>query len=551
MPQFSIVRVLLVTVCWTQWGQNRQRGAETAATRTEVEQEQSINCMSHNAWQAPPEWLFRVNLTPSDLHHLNASLVNDSRMKSKTALLNVSWYISDNASLLKLRATMICIQMKRDVGQSICVRCNYTKPFQSERNSNGQLWEFHYLGFPVEPQTEYHIYAYNIPIANINEDPPGSSYNISIPGCNNSTMKYVDSCVATGSLWHPNITSYQIKGAMEVNYTVSSLADKYRIQLFNCVESFALLISCDIIGNIMIFKKNETRVSVQIPISGEISNFTVEITPFFPKCGNDCQRLYLRVVNCCQGTVLKPAEEQPPYLIILTSLLFISCVLTAAMCFIWKHGKVMRSSLIYSAELQPAMKVLVIYLKEKTFFQNTVLSFAEFLNDYCRADVILDMWQQERIAEMGPVQWFVTQKDIADKIIFLIAIRKTTKWVASVTETTVVHNDADNFMFNLALNLFCSDLKSQSSLHKYMVVYFDELNQKGDLSLNVLNTCSQYCFMKDINLFCKDLLNLPQTWRNSCNMKLVTSRKTNLKCIQKLQTAVLEQKNQAKSSVAL
>ncbi|XP_030062165.1 interleukin-17 receptor B isoform X2 [Microcaecilia unicolor] len=524
-----------MTVCWIQWRQSWVMTDEaTTGTGSEPEQEQSINCSFHNALQPAPEWWDRRNLTPSDLHSLKASLVvTESKLQSKAFLLNVSWHLSRDGSIIKLTAIMICTYTTGNV--RACVRCNYTKPFQRQVSPNGQPWEFHYLGFPVEPDTEYNIIAYNIPIANIGEDAPRSSYSISIPGCNNNTMKYAESCIAKGSLWIPNITACQIKDAMEVNFTVSSLAAKYHIELFSCAGSF--MPDCDWIGSSDSYGGNNTRVSVRVPMDDNIYSVTVQVTSSFPACGNDCPGYYITAANCFQGQ--DPVLGRPPYFIILTSLSLVIFVVVAAIYFVWKHGKVMRTPFIYSAELQPVMKVLLIHLKETTYFQSTVLSFAEFLKDYCRANVILDLWEQERIAEMGPVQWFVAQKDMADKIIFLISSTRN-KWVDPVAETTVCHKD-ENFMFNLALNIFCCDLKSQSSLHKYMVVYFDEFNHKDDL-LNILDTCSHYYFMKDIDLFCKDLLNLPRAPIYHLNKKFIKSCKLNMKCIYKLQNTVLEQK---------
>nr|XP_033782500.1 interleukin-17 receptor B [Geotrypetes seraphini] len=534
MPLCRVLRILLMTMCWIRRGQSWERTANAATgTGTEPAEQQSVNCISHYAWQDPPEWLIKHNFTPSDLLSLKACVVvTESKPQSKAPLVNVSWQIGSDGSITKLEATMICIQTYGDVGQSSCMRCNYMKPFQSP---NGQQWEFHYLGFPVEPHKEYHINAYNIPTANMNEDAPKLSYKISIPGCENATMKYTDICIARGSLWNPNITTCQTMEAMEVNFTVSSLAAKYDIQLLSCPDS---LYFCTRIGKSNIYEANNTRVSVRIPMDGKIHNVKVKVTLSFPSCGADCVTHQVRATHCFedQEPVLK---GRPPYIIILTSLSLI-IVAVPVVYFIWKHGKVMRTPLIYSAEMQPALKVLLIYHKEKTYFQSTVLAFAEFLNDYCRADVILDMWQQERIAEMGPVQWLVAQKDRADKIIFLISSERN-KWVASLAETTACHKDAVNFMFNHALNIFCCDLKNQSSLNKYMVVHFDALNHKDDL-LNVLDTCSRYYFMKDIDLFCKDLLNLPQASIYYCNKKLAKNCKSNLKCIYKLQTAVLQQR---------
>lgn len=55
-------------------------------------------------------------------------------------------------------------------------------------------------------------------------------------------------------------------------------------------------------------------------------------------------------------------------------------------------------------------------------------------------------------------------------------------------------------MFSLAVNLFCSDMTNQSSVQKYMVVSFNEVNAQ-DTSPSALNICPKYCLMNDMKNF--------------------------------------------------
>ena len=59
-----------------------------------------------------------------------------------------------------------------------------------------------------------------------------------------------------------------------------------------------------------------------------------------------------------------------------------------------------------------------------------------------------------------------------------------------------------------AFNLFCSDLRSQAHLHKYVVVYFRE----GDItdSYRALSVCPTYRLTKDATGFCAELLRAKQ-----------------------------------------
>lgn len=155
--------------------------------------------------------------------------------------------------------------------------------------------------------------------------------------------------------------------------------------------------------------------------------------------------------------------------------------------------------------LLPSIKVLVVYPSE-ICFHHTVCYFTEFLQNRCRSEVILEKWQKKKIAEMGPVQWLTTQKQAADKVIFLLSNDSTTCDGNCDKKGGPCENSQD--LFHLAFNLFCSDLRSQAHLHKYVVVYFRE----GDItdSYRALSVCPTYRLTKDATGFCAELLRAKQ-----------------------------------------
>ena len=156
--------------------------------------------------------------------------------------------------------------------------------------------------------------------------------------------------------------------------------------------------------------------------------------------------------------------------------------------------------------LLPSIKVLVVYPSE-ICFHHTVCYFTEFLQNRCRSEVILEKWQKKKIAEMGPVQWLTTQKEAADKVIFLLSNGNTT-CDGNCDEKEGGPCESSRDLFHLAFNLFCSDLRSQAHLHKYVVVYFRE----GDIadSYRALSVCPTYRLTKDATGFCAELLRAKQ-----------------------------------------
>lgn len=188
----------------------------------------------------------------------------------------------------------------------------------------------------------------------------------------------------------------------------------------------------------------------------------------------------------------------------------------------------MKRTFFHRANLHQFVKVLVIYPKE-VCFHHTVLTFAKFLHDSCQIDVIIDMWQKRKIAEKGPVQWLTAQKEIADKIIFLCSSNISTECDEFCYKNIGNHKDNSDCMFALAFNLFCSDLKNQSSLHKYIVVSFNEINSKDTLPA-ALKICPKYYLMKDIDNFCRHL-SIQHSQTNGKSTKTVSGWRSSIRCI--------------------
>ncbi|ELK07814.1 Interleukin-17 receptor B [Pteropus alecto] len=398
-----------------------------------------------------PEWMVRHTLTPGDLRDLRVEPVKSSvASEDYSILMNISWILRADASIRLLKATKICVTGKSGFQSYGCVRCNYTEVFQTQSRPSGGKWMFFYIGFPVELNTLYFIGAHNIPNANMNEDSPSMSVNFTSPG----------------SLWDPNITACKKNENMvEVNFTISPLGNRYMV----------LILKNTVIGT-SVSEEKLTRTSVMVPVTGESEGAVVQLTPYFHTCGNDCIRRKGMVVLCPQtGVPFSP------------------------------DNKKIKMSL--SSTMLLPITVLVVYPSE-ICFHHTVCYFAEFLQNHCRSQVILDKWQKKKIAEMGPVQWLTTQKKAADKVIFLLSndVNTICDGTCGKSEGSPCENSQD--LFPLAFNLFCSDLRSQTHQHKYIVVYFREADTKDDY--NALNVCPKYCLMKDATSFCMELLHVEQ-----------------------------------------
>ncbi|XP_029772098.1 interleukin-17 receptor B isoform X3 [Suricata suricatta] len=482
---------------------------------------QTIQCGSEPG--PSPEWMVQHTLTPGDLRDLRVESVRSRVvMEDYSILMNVSWVLRADASIRLLKATKICVTGKSNLQSYSCVRCNYTEAFQTQTRPSGGRWTFSYVGFPVELNTVYFVGAHNIPNANMNEDSPSMSVNFTSPG----------------SLWDPNVTACKKnKTAVEVNFTTSSLGNKYMALIRNhIVIGFSTVLEADespfgksglppavfVLAPlahdsqfVSLLPQNnpQTRTSVVIPVTGESEGAVVQLTPYFRTCGNDCIRRKGTVVLCPQPSVSFSLDGRRSVLggwlpLLFPALLGATAVLMAGIYLLWRHKRIKKAS-VPTATLLPPIKVLVVYPPE-ICFHHTVCYFTEFLQNHCRSEVILEDWQKKKIAEMGPVQWLTTQKKAVDKVIFLLSNDVNTMCDGTCDKSEGGRSPHENSqgLFPLAFNLFCSDLRSQTSLCKYMVVYFRETDTKEEYS--ALSVCPKYCLMKDAPAFCTELLRAEQ-----------------------------------------
>lgn len=63
--------------------------------------------------------------------------------------------------------------------------------------------------------------------------------------------------------------------------------------------------------------------------------------------------------------------------------------------------------------------VLMVYPAENSAFQRGVVALAEFLQWHGGCSVAVDMWQQGKIAELGPMRWLAEQAKAADRVLIV------------------------------------------------------------------------------------------------------------------------------------
>nr|XP_019944630.1 PREDICTED: LOW QUALITY PROTEIN: interleukin-17 receptor B [Paralichthys olivaceus] len=153
--------------------------------------------------------------------------------------------------------------------------------------------------------------------------------------------------------------------------------------------------------------------------------------------------------------------------------------------------------------------VLVVYPAENAAFQQAVVALTEFLQWHGGCQVAIDMWQQGKIAALGPMRWLAEQAKAADRVL-IICPQHSQQPSHSPPDGSFPQPSipaAAHDLYPLTLNMVASHAKSPSDLAKFWVVQLGKQQDKrlcSDLAVE-LRACRSFCLMKDLNKLCRSL----------------------------------------------
>ncbi|XP_023283188.1 uncharacterized protein LOC111670627 [Seriola lalandi dorsalis] len=152
--------------------------------------------------------------------------------------------------------------------------------------------------------------------------------------------------------------------------------------------------------------------------------------------------------------------------------------------------------------------VLVVYPAENSAFQRAVVTLAEFLQWHGSCNVAIDMWQQGKIAELGPMRWLAEQAKAAERVL-IICPQPSSQPSHSSPDCSLPEPSipaAAHDLYPLILNMVAGHAKSASDLGKFWVVQLAEQSDKRPSNLSLeLRACKTFCLMKDLKKLCRKL----------------------------------------------
>ncbi|XP_061527048.1 uncharacterized protein LOC133399487 isoform X4 [Phycodurus eques] len=162
-------------------------------------------------------------------------------------------------------------------------------------------------------------------------------------------------------------------------------------------------------------------------------------------------------------------------------------------------------SLATSAEVP--VRVLLVYPPENGAFQKATMALAEFLQSHAGCSVAIDVWQQNRIAHVGPMRWLAEQVEAARRVLVVCppSCHPPPITVSASTGGTNIPAAAHD-LYPLILNMVASHAKSARELAKFWVLQLGEQQDKRCNNLAPeLRACELFCLMKDLSKLCHTL----------------------------------------------
>uniref|UniRef100_S4RUC4 SEFIR domain-containing protein n=1 Tax=Petromyzon marinus TaxID=7757 RepID=S4RUC4_PETMA len=431
-----------------------------------------------------------------------------------TPVLNITWWLPYDDSIVALQGTEVCVTTENE-NATRCVWFVYSRIIKSLLN----LESFSFHGFAVEPYKRYRVDVCNFPKPVPLEPETIFRRNFTLPGCEDYVMKTSTQCILNGSMWSPDISVHLNDSGASVKFSAVNLSRRYNVTLESCGQ----IHKASVIGIVELFAPDIPQ-HFHLPcryVWLRRYYFSLyphgQIKPYFDICKDDCKERTMSVTLTDKNSPTPP----PP------TTTFVKLWFNGAPQFIWSAlaNNICYSSDICLTSLKPATtveeektevpvaqlppklqprKVFIVYSNDHKLFRDIVLHFAAFLQSKCGMAVSLDLWEEQKVAKTGRMQWLMQQldqsKDSVAKVIVLFSRGSQMKWRALCDSTQVeFREDLKSLvgdMYSPALSLICDGIMRPATFEKYIVAYFEDVSSERDIP-SFFNVTLKYKLMKN------------------------------------------------------
>uniref|UniRef100_A0A3Q2V0D6 Interleukin 17 receptor B n=1 Tax=Haplochromis burtoni TaxID=8153 RepID=A0A3Q2V0D6_HAPBU len=213
---------------------------------------------------------------------------------------------------------------------------------------------------------------------------------------------------------------------------------------------------------------------------------------------------YVTTVKVTTGLTTPAPRVIVRFAIIFTGGVVILIILSS-FCIMYKNRTVKAGKLLdYQNIPVVPPHVLLVYPAVNSAFQRAVVALAEFLQLHGGCKVAIDIWQQEKIAQKGPMRWLAEEAKSANQVLIVSPQPSHCPPDPSMSESSIPAAAHD--LYPLILNMVASNAKNPSELSKFWVVQLGEQKDKSSCMLPLeLRVCKTFCLMKDLKKLYKGL----------------------------------------------
>ncbi|XP_056425921.1 LOW QUALITY PROTEIN: interleukin-17 receptor A [Hyla sarda] len=451
------------------------------------------DCMDLS-WIQPYKW------TPTAPSHLEVTAgIGLNEEGHRVPVLQINWTVSIDSSILNLQGAEISV-LELGSNRIRCVQFQFGNQFPRQRDQNNQPWKFFYNRFEVNPGNEYQISVQHLPKQ---EDVNRRELEFTVPGCNEEDMTRTDTCCNHGQCWNHNITLERIEDNLTVTFIPQLDAQSYGVQV-NVRHKTSPLFFEKI--DLSQGTGTERRTVVfHDPMQHNECWYNVTVWPYMPSCNNDCVRQWY-APKCPPSPSPPPPDlsRQVKMWPIAAAAMIMAFAITVILlclqaCIIQSDPKLP----IHPRPFKPQLvqqKVWLVYSADHKHYVDVVIRLADFLRASWGLEVVLDLHHSLDISKKGPMDWLVYQKEQIDEtngiILILCSKGAQAKWRAKQMGQEAQSASGDDIgsenwdLFTMALHLFCTDFQRSSPYGRYVVAYFSELSDVGDIP-SPFEMCSQ------------------------------------------------------------
>ncbi|CAI9543998.1 unnamed protein product [Staurois parvus] len=173
-------------------------------------------------------WFRRYSWTPTAPSNMVVTTgIGQNELGRTVVRLHINWTVSVDASILELQGVEITV-VERSTQVTRCIQYQFNNTFPSQRNPNGQPWQFYYNNFEVIPGHTYIVTVQHLPRQGGDNS---KVQEFTVPWCDEGDMIQTDTCCDLGFCWFPNITIKHQEENLIVEFSSRWNAKEYGVQV--------------------------------------------------------------------------------------------------------------------------------------------------------------------------------------------------------------------------------------------------------------------------------------------------------------------------------